>query len=311
MFAPHLLFAILLISAPLLFSGCAALSDTHRNVVGAFAARVDSLAMSPSALTAELARLRMARGAIYSATLSDPQLRIDELDALLSDASAQAVPAKAADLSAQLLRSYAGALGYLVHTNRYQPFGVVSRSLGRKIDGFVADYNALEWGDPLPVGYGLLAGRLVGAARMRWLRFRQAKALRELVLQADTLVALITDNMIGSLNSKSFTDMLSYEEEALRTAYLTRLRFARMHALSPLTPADDLDYLALQRALEDAKALRRRTVSALRSFRNAHARLAVALQKPRNFMTLFEEAELAAEEGTDWFTDFTSLSPWL
>lgn len=302
---------LVLFSSLILCSGCAALSESHRVVVGAFSTRVDSLALSPSALTAELAELRRQRGVLYTATLTDPQLRLAELEAMLQDESELATLKRASDLSAQLMQSYAGALKYLVHPNRYAPFGVVSRSLGRKIDGFVADYNALEWGNPLPVGYGLLAGRLVGAARMRWLRFRQAKALRELVLQGDTLVALITDNLMSSLNSKSFTDMITYEETALQTAYLTRLRFVDLHRLPALTPADDRDYLAWRDSVDALKAHRRRTVSALRSFRNAHARLAMALQKPRKFMELFEESVQFSEEGTDWFTDFLTLSPWL
>ncbi len=307
----HLLLGCVVLLSGLMLSSCAALSETHRKAVGAFVGRADTLALSPSVVVSELAQIRRHRGVIYSSTLSSHELRMEELELLINDQTESETLGRAADLSARLLRTYAGALNYLAHTNRYEPFGVVSRSIGRKMDGFAADYNALEWGRPLPAGYGVLAGKLIGAARMRWLRFRQARALRAVVEHGDTLVSLMTANLITSLNSKEFTEMIDYEESALRTAYLTRLRFNTLHNGPLLTPADDLDYLSLRDSLERVKALRRRTVSALRSLRNAHGKLVVALQKPRKFMEVWAEAEATYLEGLDMYDDFITLSPWL
>lgn len=306
----HLLLGCVVLLSALMFCSCAALSVTHRKAVAAFVGKTDTLALSPSVVVSELAQIRRLRGVIYSSTLSSHELRMEELELLINDETESATLGRAADLSAKLLRTYAGALGYLAHTNRYEGFGVVSRSIGRKMDSFATDYNALEWGRPLPAGYGVLAGKLIGAARMRWLRFRQARALRAVVSHGDTLVSIMTANLITSLNSKEFTEMIEFEESALRTAYLTRMRFNTLHNGPLLTPVDDLAYLSLRDSLERVKMLRRRTVSALRSLRNAHGKLVVALQKPRKFMEVWAEAEATYRESLDLYDDILTLTPF-
>ena len=120
----QLLLGCVVLLSGLMLSSCAALSVTHRKAVAAFVGRADTLALSPSVVVSELAQIRRHRGAIYSSTLSSHELRMEELELLINDETESASLGMAADLSAKLLRTYAGALSYLAHTNRYEKFEI-------------------------------------------------------------------------------------------------------------------------------------------------------------------------------------------
>ena len=79
--AHSFVFAVPLICV-LAFSACAPFNKRQLNAVKAFATSADSFAISPSKVYAALAEARLCRGLFFTPTLSDPAMRVQELDRL-------------------------------------------------------------------------------------------------------------------------------------------------------------------------------------------------------------------------------------
>ena len=288
-------------------ASCSSLSSVQRNAIGSFASRVDSLAAAPSVIISALSQFRLERGVYYTSTLNNPETRITELDGIFQADKTYRTLENQIDITSQVVGIYARALGYLAHKNRYEQFGVTSRSLGKKIDTLLEEYNSFGITPALPLGYGGFSGEVIGELRMQLLKYKQKRVVKNYVHKADTLVGVITTSLISLFNSKEFNDMLDYEETALRTAYLSRLRYAGNMSVV-LTPADDMKYLELSRTLYDIRTLRRKTVSAVRSMGTAHKGLVKTLDKPRSLKETWTEAEAFVEEINNLYDSYNKLT---
>ena len=291
-----------------LFTGasCSSLSSVQRNAISSFASKVDSLAAAPSVILSALSKFRLERGVYYTSTLNNPETRIAELDGIFQADKTYRAIENQIDITSQVVGIYARALGYLAHENRYGQFGVTSRSLGKKMDTLLKEYNSFGITPALPLGYGSLSGEIIGELRMNFLKHKQKRAVKNYVHKADTLVSVITSSLISQLNSKEFNDMLDYEETALRTAYLSRVRYAGNMSVV-LTPGDDKKYLELCNTLYDIRTLRRKTVSAVRSMETAHKSMVKVLNKSRSLKEAWDEAEAFSEEADSMYSTYLKL----
>jgi len=267
-------------------SSCATLTKDQRNSLSQWATACSEFSDCPSRLYQAIAELRKDRGTLYAASLTDPEIRLGELNALHEGWKRDLRASGQLDIAAEAMCSYARALEQLSHPNRWTEFGVRARSLGRRLDSLSALYNHWNPGNTIPSGYGNLAGKSSAAIGSFWIRHRQAQWVRKYISAADTLIGSISNEVIRILNSGETRDLLENEAEGLRLSYRSLLQ------QNPPGPELDRHYLELLHKADQLSSLRTRTVTAARTLRNAHARLATAIfrqSSAREYLELWEE----------------------
>jgi len=208
----------------ILLSGCASLSKTQMASVKSFASSCDSFAKYPGMLFTEMAEVRASRGCFYTASLSDPELRMQELKSINKAQYDDATLAKKMNLTFEILTAYAKVLKSLTLDERYKRPGIEVRSLGRSIDSLIKSYNLLEISDQLPLGVGKAIGKVVGYGAELWARSVQTKAVKAYVIAGDTLVAAITASVVEVLNSTQVKSLIENEEIGLDANFLSYLK---------------------------------------------------------------------------------------
>ena len=269
--------AVLLIS--LCFSSCAALTESQIKTVNKLAVSGDSVATAPSVMFRELAAIRTERGLFYAASLTEADVRFAELNALAAAAREDEQLAARTDVCVDVLNSYLRALRSISNTARWKQIGTEMRSLGNNLDSVILRFNQLDWVDlELPQGVAKLSGKFAGYLSENYMRNRQARAVRQFVTEGDTLIAVCTDALVQLLRKQQVQELIDNEETGLRNNYLVYLH--RVEALGQLPSLDnDRYYLKLMRNLEDAKSIRDKCVSGLRSLKSAHHKLLTELDQ--------------------------------
>lgn len=270
--AHSFVFAVPLICV-LSFTACAPFNKRQLNAVKVFAASADSFAASPSKVYAALAEARLSRGLFFTPTLSDPTMRVQELDRLSAAFKQDVQWSKKADLSFQTLSQYMRALQMISSENRLKDPPASLRSFGRKLDSLLVEYNQLGDVKPLPVGYSSAFTRIAAQGGEWFLAYYQSKQVKKMVCAGDTLVSALMDVMIESLTAENLKNQLDYERGALRQAYQSYLKIAPgTHSY-----ASDEQYLTMVRRLDEINELRLQSARIARSVKTAHAKMSKAL----------------------------------
>lgn len=264
-------------------SGCASLSKSQIASVEKLSVSCDSFAKYPSALFVQIAEIRSERGCYYTASLSDPLLRVKELNSLEKARKSDLALAKKMDASLEILRAYQRSLKSLSSAERYNSTGREFRSLGRGLDSLISRYNLMNIADPLPLGIGKAIGKIVGYGAELYLRNVQAKALREFVVEGDSLVMAVTSNLIGILSSDPVRELIDNEISGLEINYVSYLRSGGGDFTG------DKEYLALLHKSGNLQTLRSGTVSAAKSLSKAHNKLASEIVKRKKIKQLYAE----------------------
>lgn len=254
---------------------CSPLTAEQMQAAGELTFRADTIARSPQILLTELAGIRMERGLLHSASVTSPDLHLAELDAVAAGVEKDRTDINQSGVYVQVLQSYLRALKSLSHEDRRNAMGVQLRGIGREIEGIIEDYNSLDTGyGNIPEGYAALAGQVSGYISRAVMKSVQGKVLKETVLTADTLVGATCDSLISVLKSRRMNDLIENEQTALGYNYQSLL--ARMEN-GGFPPCVDLDrkYVELKLRADRISDIRNSCVSALRSLKNAHHKLAV------------------------------------
>lgn len=276
-----------------IITGCASLSKRQKDEIQKWSTVCAEFSAYPSQVFKSMADFRKERGVFFAASLSTPQLRIEELDALHKAWVNDYRLSGKMDAVAEAMGAYARSLDALSHPNRHEEFGLLARSLGRKLDSLIVRYNECSLTEPLPLGYGTAAGRSLGFLGNIWIKHRQAKALKPLITAADTLIGSLTASIITVLNDDMVRSFLTNEEAGLRQNYLSFLQHEEG------TPDQDRQYLKMLRTLDDVRELRRKSASAARSLRKAHARLNAGMNKEPQLSDILLELDQAEQEVKD------------
>ena len=289
-------------------SGCAALSKSQMSTIRSFATSCDSFAKYPGAMFTEMAQIRAARGCFYAASLNDPLLRIRELNSLSTSLSADLALAKKMDISFEILNTYQRALKSLSHENRYVNTGREFRSLGRNLDSLVNKYNLLDISNPLPLGIGKAVGKIVGYGAELVVRNVQARAVREYVIEGDSLVSAVSLAIADILSSKSVVGLVENEAKGLEANYLSYLRSGKREVPGGLEETGatavtggrdftgDREYLILLGRVNGLTKMRTGTISAAKFLARAHHKIAVEIIKRKKISQLFLELKELDDE---------------
>ena len=232
---------------------CSPLSKAQLEAVRQLTFNSDTVSRSPAVLFGEMADIRLHRGLYYALSLSSGETRYAEVAAL----------AEASMDDEDMVRKADGYVDVL--------------NIGSRVDSVIYRYNILaDKEDKLPEGYARMAGKVFGYVAEEVMQTVQSKAVRNVVMTGDTLVAASCDSLMSILRSDEMNALIEHERESLGDNFSAWLSAMEMNGAS--VSVSDLEaYVELARRADNLSSVRNRCVSALRSLKNAHASLAADL----------------------------------
>lgn len=262
-----LLFTAILLTAP----SCSVLTKSQVAAVKELSIVSDTISTSPALMFKALGRVRTGRGILYAGSISTPDIHLREISEVAGNSLSDDRTAEKMLAYTTALNSYIRALGSMANTARYSSLGVEFRGIGRNIDSMLI-YSNQATGWETPVGFAKVTGRYLGLAAETFMRYRQARIVRDYVTECDTLVSLCIDEMVGILKSGQVEEIFDNEEMELDRNYLVFLQSRAVASFPPDVAADEL-YVRLRGNLDDATVIRRRCISGLQAFKRAHHKL--------------------------------------
>ena len=265
---------ILSLLALLTAAGCSPLSKAQIEAVNELAFRSDTVSRSPAVLFGEMSGLRLERGLFYAASLSSGDARSRELTELAEASMDEEALVRKASGYVDAFNSYVRALHSVSAEARWKGIGTELRGIGTRVDSVLYRYNRLDTGyEDIPTGYARMAGRVLAYVAEEVMQAVQGRAVRNIVVAGDTLVAASCDSLMDILRSDEMDELIRHERESLRDNYAAYLTALELRG-EPVPFESDRLYVELLRRTDELSDIRNSCVSALRSMKNAHAKLA-------------------------------------
>ncbi len=274
-------FFILVVSY--LACSCATLTKSQIESVNQFGRMTENFSAFPGRIMAELADIRKCREVYYANSLSIPQNHIDILDSIHYNKVHGNALSEKADITFRIIDNYSDALSLLSSDKYINELKNHSENLGEDLDTLISHYNRIDKSARLPLGIGAAAGKFIQIGGRQFIRCRQAKEIKKYIPQADTLIAVMTGNLITFLKSGNIDQLIDAEERGLNTDYLSFISHS-----SKTSIANDFEYLDLKERIEQVKQLRSMTISATNSIRKAHGKMLGSIEKRRNLKEIVE-----------------------
>ena len=294
-------FLVLSLLAVAVTAGCSPLSKAQIEAVGELTFRSDTISRSPAVLFGEMSELRLERGLFYAASLTSGTARYEEVTALAETSMDDESLVRKASGYVDAFNSYVRALHSVSADARWKGLGTEIRGVGTRVDSVLYRYNRLDTGyEDIPTGYARMAGRVLAYVAEEVMQAVQGRAVRNIVVAGDTLVTASCDSLMAILRSDEMNELIRHERESLRDNYAAYLAALELRG-EPVPFESDRLYVELLRRADELPDIRNSCVSALRSFKNAHAKLAAdfAAGKKEVHEELWEEVlrlnELAAQ----------------
>lgn len=255
-------------------AGCSPLSKAQIEAVNELAFRSDTVSRSPAVLFGEMSELRLERGLFYAASLSSGEARSRELTELAEASMDKEALVRKASGYVDAFNSYVRVLHSVSAEARWKGIGTELRGIGSRVDSVIYRYNRLDTGyEDIPTGYARMAGRVLAYVAEEVMQAVQGTAVKNIVMAGDTLVAASCESLMDILRSDAMDELIRHEKESLRDNYSAYLRSMELRG-EPVSPESDRHYVDLIRWADRLSDVRNSCVSALRSMKNAHAKLA-------------------------------------
>lgn len=265
---------ILSLLAVFVTAGCSPLSKTQIEAVNELTFRSDTIIRSPAVLFEKMSALRLERGLFYAASLSSGRARYEEVTALAEMSMDDESVVRKASGYVDAFNSYVRALYSVSADARWKGIGTEIRGVGTRVDSVLYRYNRLDTGyEDIPTGYARMAGRVLAYVAEEVMQAVQGRAVRNIVVVGDTLVAASCDSLMDILRSDEMDELIRHERESLRDNYAAYLTALELRG-EPVPFESDRLYVELLRRTDELSDIRNSCVSALRSMKNAHAKLA-------------------------------------
>jgi hypothetical protein len=171
-------------------AGCAVLTDGQVAAVNQFAEATKGFGTSPAAVITAYATLRRERGLLESATRTDGNIAVRDLEIALRQETGLESRAAASDAAMGVLDDYAQMLSLLSSSKFTDDLQNQTIALGSSIDNGISTFNKHSASQVNSFG-DIIAG-IVRAASGIWIRREQHKALVVAVTQAKTPVDKLT-----------------------------------------------------------------------------------------------------------------------
>lgn len=291
----ELIKTIIFISAiSIMSAGCATLSKTQIESVNQFAQYSQNFSAFPGKIMTELAGIRTIRGVWFANSLSDPGLHINVLDSVHFNRTHSYNISEKADITFQVIDKYARSLALLTSDRYENELANQAEGFGVSLDTLIRRYNRFDKRAGLPEGIGAAAGELILMGGRQYIRAKQAREIKKFVPQADTLVAVMTGNLLQFLRSENIDELIRAEEFGINQNYLSYIRQSNGTSMEY-----DFEYLELKSRLDGVKQLRSKTITATKSMRKAHGELLVAIQRKKDLIESLQGLKVLAEQVRD------------
>jgi hypothetical protein len=198
---------------------------------------------------------------------------------------------KKIDVTFLVLDKYAQSLALLSADKYQQELTSSSRSIGIGLDSLVGKYNRIDPTSKLPCNIGSSIGCLIAMGGKQYIRTKQAKEIRSFVSRADTIVGVMTNNLVKFLESENIDQLIEAEEWGIHQNYLSFLR-----QKSKPTLEDEYVYLDLKERMDKIRALREQTISATKQIRIAHRKLLTSISRRMNLTDINVEIQILSED---------------
>lgn len=292
-----------------LFCSCASLTKTQLTAVNQFAKTSENFSFYPGTIVEELAEVRMKSSTYAANSFVDAKVHLSELDNAYSFRRHDALVSAKADITFRIIDKYAQSL-LLLSSDKYATnLSTQAQAFGENIDSLITLYNSIGDVQKVPVGVGDGVSQFITAGGRLYIRSRQAREVKKFVILADTLISVMTANLVEFLQSSILNELIENERVDLARNYLSFLRSrstftdvrgrtdsSRMLSDTKSTVQNDEDYLDIKASLDAISDLRDETVAATKKLRIAHKKLKDAVSTKKNLQTtIVETQELYAE----------------
>jgi hypothetical protein len=195
------------------------------------------------------------------------------------------------DITFKIIDGYAQSLAALSSDKYERQLEVHANNFGADIDSLIKTYNNIDNTKNLPTGIGVAVSRLVYIGGKQYLRAKQAKEIKNFVPQADTLISVMTTNLLVFLNSDNINELINAEERGINENYLSYIR------QTPKTSVEnDFAYLELKNSIDGIKKLRVQTIKATKNLRTTHKKLLIEIEKKKGFKEVINELQMLFEQ---------------
>ncbi len=291
--------------AALLFSGCASLTRTQIDSVNRFSETCQNFSAFPDRIITELALIKKESRIFYANSLIDREQHIQRLDRIYTEIRSDYSLSGKVDISFKIIDKYAQALMLLSSETPGKDLEKQSAAFGIGIDSLITVYNTIEGIHKIPAGIGKAAGELIAFGGRHYIRSRQAGEIKKYVARGDTLIEIMTGNLLAFLEKKIYIasasdslglkDLIANQKTDLKEEY--GMYLTSVLSKNQLPPLEsDTKYVELMSRLDDLSALRRQTISATRALRKAHGKLNEELKKRKTGKETIKELQGFYEE---------------
>lgn len=286
---------VFILLSALILSACASLTKTQVESVNGFAKTARNFSDYPSTFMRLLFEVREKRGVFYAVSKSSSNENLNEVDAVLAEKKNDFAFTEQVDLSFKIIDQYAQALMLLSSDEHEKALAKESEKLGINLDKFVETYNKKYTAKKIPEGIGAAAGQLVLFAGKQYSRIRQAQYIKEFVAKGDSLIGVITGNLVQFMERTKIDALIQNEETGIREGY--KFYLARLISLNCVPSINDQsEYMRLKENMENVKTLRGQTIKATKDLRKAHAKLYEEIKKKKKLKETIEELSTLYEE---------------
>ena len=286
--------ALSLLTLAVVLLSCASLTKTQIKTVNRFALTTQGFSAYPSKIMTGLADVRTKRGAYYANSLSNPNLHLAVLDSLYAKKIAAYKVSAKVDVTFKIIDKYAQSLALLSSDKYETKLDKQAASSGLGIDSLAKMYNTIDPANQVPTGIGAAISKLVLLDGHLYLQPKQAREIKKFMPQADTLIAVMTTNLLTFLTASTIDTLINEEAWGINENYLSFLR----QTPKP-TVENDFSYLDLKNDVDEIKTLREQTIKATKALRAAHKKLLDVIRKRENLKELCTELQVYSEQIED------------
>lgn len=243
-----------------LLQSCATLTPSKRMAVKQFSMTTKDLPIYGEKLSQGISNVRLKRSIYFANTLTTPDYHIDELDNIYNQEKIDIKNKKLFNASFNVLGSYANLLMALSSYDYVNEYDSNIKQLNDDIQHFMSLTNNFENSSKIiriTEKIGLLIGKY-------YISYNQNKELINIINASDTLITILSDNMIEYLESESLKTIISNENNMLRRNYLSYIQQKNT------TITSDFEYIQLKKNLDGVDALRTSLIRGITNLKAAH-----------------------------------------
>lgn len=277
-----------------ILSSCASLTKTQIASVNQFSSISRNFSAYPSKIISEISELKISRSLYYVNTLDNASDRLRELDSIYVTKSRDEIVSEKIDITFKIIDKYAQSLMLLSSEKHSKDLEIQSRNFGGGIDSLINAYNAISKGNKLQSGIGAALGKIVSFAGKQYIQYRQAKEIKKFVTTADTLVQIMTNNLLEFLNNTNIENQIVRNERRLKTDYLNYLN--QKIKTGDINIESDMDYLQMLGKINNIRKLQKQCIDATIALKKAHYELLTCLIRKKKLKDRIETLTILYED---------------